>query len=54
MLTGQAILRAWILIAFVAHFGIVLGLLSEAFSIAFDGVYALAGAGVISQALSLC
>jgi len=53
-LTEQGILRASILVTFlVAAFGIVFGLLSGSFSIAFDGVYSLADAGMTTVALGV-
>ncbi|MET4635716.1 cation diffusion facilitator family transporter [Kaistia defluvii] len=54
MLTEQTILRASIAITFVvAAFGISFGLLSGSFSIAFDGVYALADAAMTTVALGV-
>lgn len=54
MLTEQTILRASIAITFiVAASGITFGLLSGSFSIAFDGVYALADAGMTTVALGV-
>lgn len=54
MLTEQTILRASIVVTFaVAIFGIAFGLLSGSFSIAFDGVYALADAGMTTVALGV-
>ena len=54
MLTEQGVLRASILITFVvAAFGIVFGLLSGSFSIAFDGVFALADAAMTTVALDV-
>ena len=48
----QRLLRVSIVATFVvAAFGIVLGLLSGSFSIAFDGVYSLADAGMTALAL---
>ena len=52
MRTEQGVLRASIAVTIVvAVFGIVFGLLSGSFSIAFDGVYALADAGMTVLAL---
>jgi predicted Co/Zn/Cd cation transporter (cation efflux family) len=52
MLNEQRILRISILATFaVASFGVVLGLLSGSFSIAFDGVYSLADASMTALAL---
>lgn len=52
MRTEQGVLRASIAVTVaVAAFGIVFGLLSGSFSIAFDGVYALADAGMTVLAL---
>ena len=52
MLDEQRLLRVSIVATFVvAAFGIVLGLLSGSFSIAFDGVYSLADAGMTALAL---
>jgi predicted Co/Zn/Cd cation transporter (cation efflux family) len=54
LLTEQGVLRASILITFVvAAFGIVFGLLSGSFSIAFDGVFALADAAMTTVALGV-
>ena len=54
MLDEQRLLRISIVGTFVvAAFGIALGLLSGSFSIAFDGVYSLADAGMTALALSI-
>ena len=54
MLTEQTILRASIgITCIIAVSGIVFGLLSGSFSIAFDGVYALADAGMTAVALGV-
>ncbi|WP_018182440.1 cation diffusion facilitator family transporter [Kaistia granuli] len=54
MLTEQGVLRASILVTFaVAAFGIVFGLLSGSFSIAFDGVFALTDAAMTTVALGV-
>ncbi|WP_336801343.1 cation diffusion facilitator family transporter [Kaistia sp. MMO-174] len=53
-MTEQGVLRASIVVTFlVATFGIVFGLLSGSFSIAFDGVYSLADAGMTTVALGV-
>lgn len=53
-MSEQGVLRASIVVTFlVAAFGIVFGLLSGSFSIAFDGVYALADAGMTTVALGV-
>lgn len=52
MLSEQSVLRASIIATFVvAAFGIVFGLLSGSFSIAFDGFYSLADAGMTTLSL---
>lgn len=52
MLTERSILRLSIAVTvFVAAFGVVFGLLSGSFAIVFDGVYALADAGMTIVAL---